>query len=69
MCKALGSCAAARGTVRRLFPPVVPGVEVPSKLYQHLHQIGIFHLGSVVEGSLMKFGGIHVGTWLTNRKK
>lgn len=59
--EALGRGAAAPRVVRRLLPPVVPGVDVAAKLDEHLDEVHVLHLGRVMQGCLVQLCRIHVG--------
>lgn len=61
--KALGRGAAAPRVVRGLLPPVVPGVDVASKLYEHLDEVDVLYLGCMMKGGLVKFSCIYIGPW------
>jgi hypothetical protein len=63
--KALGRGAAAPRVVRGLLAPVVPGIDVASKLYEHLDEVNVLYLGCMMKRSLMKFGCVHIGPWRT----
>lgn len=61
--KALGRGTAAPRVVRGLLAPVVPGVDVASKLYEHLNEVDILYLGRMMKRGLVKFGCVHIGPW------
>lgn len=63
--KALGWGAAAPRVVRGLLAPVVPGIDVATKLYEHHDEVHILYLGRMMERRLVKFGCIHIGPWRT----
>lgn len=63
--KALGRGAAAPRVVRGLLAPVVPSIDVASKLYEHLDEVDVLYLGCMMKCSLVKFGCVHIGPWRT----
>lgn len=59
--EALGRGTAAPRVVGWFLPPVVPCIDVASKLNEHLDEVHILHFGRVMKGCLVKLGCIHIG--------